>query len=533
MTTGSTLADAIQLERALAASRYYPLRHMAPLPTVGGNSWQNDGQNFVFDPYEGLWRTWALGLPEWRAGGGFPQTHWIEYAGPSLDQMTPLGIRIDRNTCPANSYWSGSVFVDWHNKLGRGYGSAWYYVSSPVENGRQAIMLLTAPRLGVTPAQQGIVIHNDAVPPAYRNAGRDFRDCRVIWDDQHDQLVLAATCGESFIFFASQDGLSWSFLSTMAGPGPLVECPNLLLLPVRDSGGVLTGGRRWAVLGAVQGFYTGSSDSYECCAVWVGDWNGRTFTPDAGYPLPIDYGPDSYATTTGTDHLGHPVVGYWLGNWTYCASYMPFGGFQNVQGLPRQCWLQKDHSGRLRLFSMPLESDRQAYADQITGSRQTIGGTAGDYRWQDGALPTGKCFRLDVVLEQLGGAWPGQTIIKLRTGTVKGGYYHTDLIIDGKTGVVTLDRSGAGMEGPGSGAPGAPGNVPDAWTKPYTLPATMGITSGNRITLSVLMDSCSLEAFFNEGLGSMAALIFPPDTCQSLTLAATAPVSAITTISHY
>lgn len=532
MNSAQILGDANTLERALAATRYYPLRHMAPLPMQGKNSWQNDGQNLVFDPYEGLWRTWALGNPDWAPSQGFPQTSWIEYAGPALDQMVPIGMRIDRSTSPANTYWSGSCFVDWHNRLGRGYGAAWYYISGPAENGLQAVSLLTAPKLGVTPYPQGIVIPNEAVPEDKRNAGRDFRDCRVIWDDEHDQLVLSATCGSSFIFFASQDGLSWQYLSTLTGPGPLVECPNMLQVPVRDENGLQTGEKRWVILGAVQGPFSAGTDSSECCTLWVGSWNGKSFIPDAGYPLPLDYGPDSYATTAGTDHLGTPYLGYWLGNWNYCASYMPFAGFQNIQGLPRRCWLQPDPSGTLRLFSAPLATDMDAYSRTYEGPWQTLDANV-FYSWPDDAIPTGKCARIDITLEKKGAAWPDVTTLQLRAGAVDGVFYHTDIIIHGDSGTVTFDRASSGLDGPNKPAPGASIPLPDAWTKPYTIPASVGITASNRITLSVLLDSCSVEAFFNGGLASMAGLIFPPDTCQGLTLLANGPVSATATIHHY
>lgn len=525
MTPAQVLSEANTLERVLPTTRYYPLRHMAPYPVKGGTSWQNDGQNFVFDPYSGLWRTWALGNPDWKPADGFPQTSWIEYAGPALDQMVPLGVRLDRADYSADIYTSGSVFVDWHNKLGRGHGAAWYFVATLSAEHLQALMLLTAPALGTTPHVQGIVIPNDAVPPDQRGPGLDLRDCRVFWDDAHDQLVLSATCGAKFIFFASTDGFNWRYLSTLAGPGPLVECPNMLQVPLHDANGSPTGKTRWVILGAVQGAWSGATDSFECCAVWVGNWDGTTFTPDAGYPLPVDYGPDSYASTTGTDHLGRPFMGYWLGNWEYCTRVMPFEGFQNIQGLPRQCWLQPDSSGVVRLFSAPLETDLDAYSTSYAGSRQTLDSTTA-YAWPNQAIPTGKCARVDITLERISESWPETITLQLRAGTVNGQSFHTDLTVNGTTGTVILDRSKAGSEGPA-----AP--VPASWTRPYTMPASLGVTSGKTITLSVLLDSCSVEAFINGGLGSMAALIFPPDTCQGLSLTASGTVSATATIHHY
>lgn len=522
---------AIDLETGLSASSFYPLRHMARAPKRGGNSWQNDGQNFVYDPYEGLWRTWALVNPDWKAGNGFPETHWGEYVGPSLDQMVPTDIRIDKSSSPDHSLWSGSCFVDWHNHLGKGYGAAWYFVSAPTPQ-NQSILLYVAPRLGVDPSAQGVVIPFSAVPQDLWSQSNSFRDCRVFWDDDHNQLVLAATCGETFGIFTSTNGLDWTFRSSVQGPGPLVECPNMMKVKVRDVNGLTTNATRWCIIGCIQGYYAGSGDSYENCALWVGNWDGTTFVPDNGYPLIWDYGPDSYAATAGQDDQGNTFVGTWLGSWAYCGSYMPFQGFQNIQGMPRQCWLQPDTTGLLRLYTAPLASDMSAYRRVTQGSRQTIS-ASNDYIWPDGTLPTGKCFRLDIVLTQQNGVWPGTTTLKLRTGTVNGAYYHTDLVLNGQDGTITLDRSGSGPVGPGSSAPGAGGPLPDSWTKPYRIPASLTGLSETRVKLTVLMDACSLEAFVNDGLSSLSSLIFPPDACQNLTLTASSAVTAAAQISHY
>ncbi|TPW34389.1 GH32 C-terminal domain-containing protein [Oecophyllibacter saccharovorans] len=560
------LAASSSLEAGLAMTRYYPLRHMARQPSPDSNSWQNDGQPYVWDRKNKIWRSWALTNAQWQAGDGFPKTSWGEYVGASLGQMVPTVTRIDRDTAPAQTLWSGGLYVDWDDHLGWGAGTVFYYIAAP-DPVYQSCLLYVAPELGITPRLIGTVIYNQDIPPAWTNSGRDFRDFRLFWDEDHNQLVMVACMGQNFGFFTSTDGMSWTARSPLAGPGPLIECPSLQKIKLRDRQGRATDQTRWCLIGCVQGAWDDEVITNECCIYWVGNWDGATFTPDAFYPQTWDWGRDSYSSVTGQDEQGNTFCGAWLGNWQYCAVPMPWKGFQNIQGLPRQCWLQPEPSGFLRLYTAPLADDRKVYSLVCQNGLQGID-AGSPYLWPSEivASGTGVCFRLDITLMQMGGAWPDQVLLQIRTGTIPegqphAGNYHMDFLVDFKDQKLLIDRTHSGWELPNYSAnPGSP-SPPDhksynPWSTPTPVPMEPKprvvnsvlqaavrddpVPAGQLTTmdaptkrLTLLVDACSVELFCDGGRTSASTLFFPPDVCQGLSLTTTGPVVASAIVSIY
>lgn len=507
-------------------TRYYPKRHMAPFPTKGYSSWQNDGQNYVWDRKEKVWRTWALGNPEWKPNElEFVKTGWISYKGKHLDTMEPdSSMFIDMGNGLSGTLWSGSCYVDWDNNLGRGEGYVYYYVSAPQPN-LQGMQLLVAPKLGEVPYNIGMTIPPDGLPEEYRDGGRNFRDCRVFWDDENQQLVLSATCGSGFVFFVSQNGTEWSCTGGMEGPGPLVECPNLYQLPIYDRSGNWTGDYQWTILGAVQGFYDGGTDSNECCVAWIGDWNGKTFIPKSNTPQPLDYGPDSYATAAGEDDGGNSYVGFWIGNWSYCLEPLPYIGFQNIQSLPRKCWIQEQNNGELKVYNYLLDRDISNYEKIVTDSYQVIGGPRPVYKFSEDSSDPGFCYRLDVKLTKLNDNWPKKTLIKLCHGDLSGEEFYTSFSIDGDEGSVKLNRSNAGLDYPNS-----PNTIPFEWNREYTTPVDLDLLEKASIHLSFIVDSSSVEMFVDKGKYSLTSLIFPPEGCTGIDIDSSGEIGVQTTL---
>ena len=501
------------------------------MPIPGRHKWQNDGQNYVYDREAGLWRTWALGDPEWTPDSGFPTTSWISYSGPTIDTMTsddyrdPSGrdVFINRNSSLAGTYWSGSVWVDEESRLGRGHGSVYYYISGPAPV-LQAIYLLVADRLGEVPYNLGMCCSPDLVPEALRDDGRDFRDCRVFWDEDHDQLVMSVTIGPRFAFFRSRNGTSWEFLSSLEGPGPLVECPNVMKLKVTDDRGN-TLGHKWVILGAVQGDYPGGTQSNECCAAWIGSWDGIKFIPDKqGEAIPLDYGPDSYATVAGKDSR-YAYVGCWLGNWDYSLLPSPYKGFQNIQSFPRVCWIQTDYSGQQKVYTLPVDKGL-GFTHMRGGRPQTIGGD-GNPAFTLGALQTSDCYRLNVILDQIEARWPDEVRISVNKGKVGSEDYSTDLIIH-QSGEIVFDRTRAGIL-----YPNYPDDAPDDWGKTYSIPSSLQSNARSRMIVTILIDTSSIEVFINGGQTSLTGLVFPPDGCTGVDVTSTHPVRVSVSVSDY
>lgn len=501
--------------------RYLPKHHMAPTPVPGGHAWQNDGQNIVYDRKNKVFRTWALGNPDWSVESGFPNTSWISYTGKTIDMMKPDTMLIQGEASLNASFWSGSCYVDYGNHLGRGDGVAYYYVSGPAPY-LQGITLLIADELGEVPLSLGMCCPPDIVPLDLRDGGRDFRDCRVFWDEDHNQLIMATTIGRGFLFLKSLNGTDWTPLSSFYGPGTgndLVECPNFYKLSIKDVDGVDTGEKKWVLLGASQGKDANYNITYENCTAWIGDWDGVKFTPESIVPQILDYGPDSYAAVAGRkDENSEVYFNSWLSNWCYCLDHSPYRGFQNLQGYPRTCWLQEEADGHLRVYSMPVEPTHTAdttvnkYPDITVNKNKSL------------KLNPGDAYKVDLTLKQVNGVWPKSITLSFHTGESDRRKFHTDFVIsdDGK---VTFNRLNAGREWPCY--PNAP--KPE-WTKEYSIPASVGVTDGDEIYVSAIVDTSSVEAFFNKGQASMAGLCFPPEGCTGFEVNASSPVTVISAV---
>lgn len=496
---------------------FYPKRHMAPQVSKSGHSWQNDGQNYVFDKREGKWRTWALGNPDWTPDSGFPETSWIAYSGPSIDRMKPEGVFINKNMALAKSFWSGSCWVDEHNRLGRGHNSAYYYVSG-MDPDVQGITLLVAKKLGEVPYSLGLTVPNYVIPSNWIDAGKDFRDCRVFWDDENDCLVMAATIGSRYVFLKSTNGTVWEPLSYIDGPGPLVECPNVIDLKTFTADGKYRGIQK-VILGAVQGQYEGGTDSNECCAYWIGDWDGKTFTPKGDKAFPLDYGPDSYATVAGFKGT-EKYMGFWMGNWAYSLLPSPYKGFQNIQAFPRNVWIQPDSTGTDRVFSFPVEPHALRHkihlGNQIVAPSKPL--VTSKAKFSD-------CYRVDMAIGKIHD-WPDEIKIEMKAGESEGKKYSTTLTIN-KDGSIVFDRSNSGYY------PNYPNTAPAEWTKTYAIPASRHLNSSDYMTLTILFDTSSVEVFVNGGEASLTGLVFPPEGCEAFGVTSTSPVSITTSVSEY
>lgn len=493
-------------------SAFAPVRHIAP-----STGWQNDGQNYVYDRTNKVWRTWALGNPDWKQSDGFPNTSWIAYAGATLDTMKYDGVFIQGCSSLNNSFWSGSCYVDWDNHLGRGHGYAYYFVSGPAPF-MQGITLLVAKHLNVAPTNLGMCLNPDSVPVEMQDGGRDFRDCRVFWDTEHKQLVLAATVGLSYVFFASTNGTDWKYLSHFRGPGSgndLVECPNFYRIPTYDSNGDKTTVYKWVLIGAIQGKSKDWVVTGESCVAWTGNWDGVSFTPDSITPQTLDFGPDSYAAVAGEDPDGNVYFGHWLNNWVYSLDKFPEHGYHHIQSFPRKIWIQEEPSGEHLIRTMPVD---------VTPNRDT---TVSDYGetviGKDGknkfTINPGRAYKVDLTLTKQNGAWPKTIDISVHDGVSNRRRYHTDLHITAD-GEVKFDRLHAGATWPNF-----PNQPSYAWTDNYSIPASVGITDDEFINLTMIVDTTSVEAFFNGGKASIAGLMFPPENCNDLVVTASDEVS--------
>lgn len=457
MTAASTEATAQGLR---------PRLHFTP-----ERNWMNDPNGLVF--HRGVYHLFFQYNPNGLDHGDISWGH-----ATSDDLLTwtehPVAIAYDDH----EQIFSGSAVVDDHNSSGFGDGVTPPFVAvytSATADGLQAQSLAYSTDEGRTWEKY------DANPVLDRGSA-NFRDPKVFRyrGDTGDAWIMIAVEAEErrVVIYRSENLRQWDYASSY-GPagaiGGVWECPDLFpLAPDADSNAV-----KWVMLislnpGGVSG---GSGTQYV-----VGDFDGRVFTPDREWPLTdrgdaslrdlawLDWGRDCYAgvTFSGLPDEQRTLIA-WMSNWDY-ARDIPTLPWRGAMTVARRLTLSTV-AGVPQLRSSPiLPRGTVALPSQpISGLTEPV--------------PVPDVARIDISAEA-GGAVEMEMTDGLSSVLVR---------IDGPNGVLQLDRRRA--------SPAAAGETfPSVQTAP--------IPAGQRIDVTLVVDSGSVEVFAADGVTCLTDLIF-------------------------
>lgn len=366
-TTRKSLSSSV---RRITRSRYVSWMPVDPTPPLHRYGFMNSlhyapPRNWVNDPnglihHNGRYHLYFQYNPL-----GVDHTNLSWGHASSVDLVTwedhPVAIAFD----DGEQVYSGSVVVDEAGTTGFGNPEVpafvALYTSMSTITGRQVQSVAYSTDEGLTWTKYG-------GNPVLDRGSDNFRDPKIIrWQGQDESywvMVAVEAIDRQVVLYRSDDLLTWEFLSSF-GPAGAVggewECPDLF--PLRVDG---TDETHWVLLvslnpGAIAG---GSGTQY-----FVGDFDGRTFTPHDGTPrvkaddVPglhalnwLDFGHDCYAGVTfaGLDDDSRTLIA-WMSNWDY-ARHMPFDADTPQRGrmtLPRRLSLVKV-DGQLRVRQTPI-----------------------------------------------------------------------------------------------------------------------------------------------------------------------------------
>lgn len=176
--------------------------------------------------------------------------------------------------------FSGSAVVDWNNTSG--FGSS---ENPPI------VAMFTYHDQSL--AAEGVLTHQTQAIAYSSDKGRtwvkyednpvidnpgiaDFRDPKVVWDEEHEQWVMALAQKDHVGFYVSQNLKEWSHVSdfgaNFGAHGGVWECPDLLRIRVEG-----TDQYNYVLLVSLNpgGPNGGSATQY-----FIGDWDGQRFTLD-------------------------------------------------------------------------------------------------------------------------------------------------------------------------------------------------------------------------------------------------------------
>jgi fructan beta-fructosidase len=322
----------------------------------------------------------------------------------------------------------------------------------------------------------------------------NFRDPKVFWHAPTGRWIMAVALAaeKKALFYASPDLKKWTRLSAFGAQGqrdvPNWECPDLFELPVEGE----PGGTRWVLVVSVGGNGpTGGAG----CQYFVGRFDGEQFVNDnpAETVLWLDHGMDFYAFQSFADAPGGKRIGLaWMANPHY-AGETPTTPWRGSMTIPREFGLVRTAAG-IRMTQKPMDGVRELLMER--GAKETV---LEAREISEGITPAGVARDVAVIeaVYEVGSA--ERFGLRVRDS----GREHTAVGYDVRSGEMYIDRHASGRIGLHPRFPGRHA-------------AAVSLGEGKRVTLTMVLDRGSVEAFGNEGLAAVTSLIFPETDARAV-----------------
>ena len=446
--------------------RWRPQFHFSPKA-----HWMNDPNGMVF--YRGTYHLFFQYYPDSMVWGPM---HWGHAVSKDMVHWQELPVALYPDSL--GYIFSGSAVVDFGNTSGFGH---------PGDTPLVAIFTQHDP---VGAAQNRTDFQNQSIAysldngktwvkydhnPVLHNPGiADFRDPKVLWDSRGNQWIMVLAVKDHVEFYGSPNLKSWSkvgeFGKEAGAHGGVWECPDLF--PMKDGDGRTV----WVLIVNINpgGPNGGSATQY-----FLGDFDGKTFTPATAGARWLDFGPDEYAgvtwSNTGSDRL---FLG-WMSNWLY-GQRVPTDPWRSANTLPRVLGLEKVGDS-LYLTSSPVRE-----VDLVEGRGKKVSFPTALPKLAMVWLQTNKVASLGLVFSNDAG------------DSVVVGYNDDDHRY-------YIDRRHAGV------------SVGPDFDRVYSAPR---LAQDPFLNLVIYMDASSFELFADDGVTVMTALVFPHQPYTKLALRA-------------
>lgn len=427
---------------------------------------------------------------------------WAHAVSTDLVHWKRLPIAIPWNEM--GHAWSGSAVIDHDNSSGlfpvEGSGMIAYYTSfNPSKpNGDQKVGMAYSRDKGRT---WQFYDGNPIIPNIgefYGSAGWDFRDPKVVRDEDRDQWVMVISGGDHIRFFTSKNLLDWEMIESF-GYGDYVrggvwECPDFFKLPVDGD----EDNQKW-VLSISMGANPkteGSDTEY-----FIGSFDGEKFVSDhpAGTVLKQEFGKEMYATMSFSDipdEDGRRISMGWMSNWDYPFAY-PTSPWNGQMSLPREWSLKTNASGDVRMVQSAVDELKKLRVGTKTFGGITLTPDSEDPLSQE----TGIAYEVVADLEMIG----EDTAFEI--GLRKSREQETMIGFNRSEGKIYFDRSKSGES-----------DFSEKFSKRHE--AELDPIDG-RLKLRMFVDGSSVEVFAGDGEVAFSNLIFPDGASDGMSLRVT------------
>jgi fructan beta-fructosidase len=450
----------------LKETDYRPSFHFTP-PA----HWMNDPNGLIY--YKGKYHLFFQYNPNSNVWGPM---NWGHATSSDLFnwQDQPIALSPDNS----GAIFSGSAVADPSNTSGFKNGS---------EDPLVAIYTLAGSQ-----QHQSIAYSNDggmnwtkySGNPVLPNPGiNDFRDPKVSWYAPGQKWVMTLATGNKVSFYSSADLKSWvlesSFGDGVGAHGGVWECPDLFQLPVEG-----TNNSKWVLIVSINpgGPNGGSATQY-----FVGDFDGKNFTPANTNTQWIDYGTDDYAGVTYSNIVssdGRRIMIGWMNNWTY-AQQVPTTTWRSTMTTPKSLSLVNIGQNSYLLKSKPVDEINNYKVSTID---TTISAPSKSIQLSNNRIiQTGSYdlnFSVDLNTANTLSLAIGNSIEKLV------------IAYDKSLSLISIDRSASGNVGFNT-------QFQQKIVCPY-IPKNAQLTD-----FKIVVDKTSMELFVDGGEKMMTALFFP------------------------
>jgi fructan beta-fructosidase len=461
LLTSAAVAQSVEPTPTMYQEPYRPQVHYSSLC-----GWVNDPNGMVY--YEGEYHLFYQLNPKALVPGAM---HWGHAVSPDLVhwQTLPIALYPDE----IGPIWSGSVVVDADNTSGLVPGGGLIAIYS-YENQSQGIAYS---------ADKGRTWTMYAGNPVIPALAKDFRDPKVFWHEATGQWSMVLSVGPEVQFFTSPDLINWEFASRFTGGhrAGVWEVPDIFSLEI-------DGETKWVLLVSVSTLAPAGGGGIQ---YFIGDFDGKTFTPDSDSPiLWLDYGPDNYAGTTW-NNLPDDQRTYigWMSNWQYAAA-TPTSVWRGAMTLPREFRLVRTDEG-LRLAQAPVSAVSELRETKHTWEKIDVEGEL--------VLDDVQGRTLEIIAEI-----QPESAERFGIAVQRGTDSTSRIIYNAQQEQLLISRSDETSSG-------AINNFNPAFGAPVSL-------KDRPLKLHIFVDESSIEVFAKDGLVSLTGLTFadPADTGVAL-----------------
>ncbi|KIC95310.1 glycoside hydrolase family 32 protein [Flavihumibacter solisilvae] len=469
LLTGQQVADPVSSEF------YRPVYHFTPKA-----NWMNDPNGLVY--HKGLYHLFFQYYPGATRWGPM---HWGH--ATSSDLLTwkeqPIALYPDS----LGYIFSGSAVVDKGNTSGFGReGKAplvaifTHHHPDGEKNGRKDYQVQSL----AYSIDDGKTWAKYAGNPVLNNPGiADFRDPKVSWYEPAEKWIMTLATKDRIAFYSSPDLKEWTkeseFGETSGAHGGVWECPDLL--PFDHNGK-----KMWILLVSIN---PGAPNGGSGTQYFVGDFDGKRFTPLEPESKWMDPGTDNYAGVTFFNTGGKVILIGWMSNWQY-GQDVPTKAWRSAMTLPRELSIAES-GGRIYLVSKPIKEVKKLFEKEIVIKNPAI----------NRDIFEGKAMKGPGAYRILISGMPARDFSIVLSNEVG-----NELIIgfDSSSGNYFIDRRKSGDVG---FEPGFAKKIP-----------SRRVSGTTTIDLELYIDVASVEMFADNGLNVMTAIFFPNRKMDKLSI---------------